>query len=189
MTALSEIFKKGSISIPSALDDWESLVAKWCSQYRHKNGGAKLTEITIDQAVFIFDLIDERVVLAYSISTRQLCKRDSSRIRGFPNVNASTQSEIREKKFDADKGHFLGHASGGELDINLFPQRRELNRGWSEEGKRYRKMERFVAKNTGTFFYHRAIYDDKTWVPSYLEYGVLKNNEIWWTDTFINAGE
>jgi hypothetical protein len=50
-------------------------------------------------------------------------------------------------------------------------------------------MEGYVSENTGVFFYHRAMYADKTWVPSYLEYGVLKNDEKWWIDTFFNAGE
>ena len=187
--ALSSIFDKVSASIPAALEDWNGQVNIWCADYSNKSAGARLTEITIDQGVFIFDLAVERVVLAYSISTKQLCKRDSSRIRGFPKVKFLTQSSHRENIFVSDKGHFLGHACGGELDINLFPQRRELNRGWSEEGKRFRKMEKYVADNTGTFFYHRAIYNDQTWVPSYLEYGVLRDHETWWIDKFKNGGE
>ena len=45
---------------------------------------------------------------------------------------------------DYDKGHFVCHSAGGGGDWNLFPQL-PLNRGWSEEGRLYRKMEAFVA--------------------------------------------
>lgn len=84
------------------------------------------------------------------------------------------------------RSQLLGHASGGILDIDLFPHRRELNRGWSAEGKRFRRMERYVADHPGTFFYHRPLYDDQTWVPELLEYGILVDDTEWWVDTFRN---
>ena len=80
----------------------------------------------------------------------------------------------------------MGHASGGQLDINLFPHRRELNRGWSAEGKVFRALEKYVADNPGTFFYHRPIYDDDSWIPATLEYGVLKENKVWCVEAFAN---
>ena len=66
-----------------------------------------------------------------------------------------------------------------------FPQRRELNRGWSDEGKRFRAMERYVAGHPGAFFYHRPLYDE-TWIPDRLEYGVLVDDREWWVDSFTN---
>ena len=60
-----------------------------------------------------------------------------SRMRGFPDVSASVRRALGTRAFFADKGHFLGHASGGVLDINLFPQRRELNRGWIPQSLEY----------------------------------------------------
>jgi len=107
-------------------------------------------------------------------------------MRGFPDVSLSVRSALGERAFLADRGHFLGHASGGQLDVNLFPQSRTLNRGWSEQGKIYRRMERFVAANLGTFFYHRPVYDDSTWIPRALEYGVLRADRDWWTAEFDN---
>jgi hypothetical protein len=47
-------------------------------------------------------------------------------------------------------------------------------------------MERFVASHLGTFFFHRPLYDDGTWVPAELEYGVLLDDERWWRDLFHN---
>ena len=187
MTGLNELYQRADKPIPSELKCWEEQVAQWYTEYQTYTFDAHLLEMNLELAVFVFDATRERVVLAYAISTEQLNKRDVSRIIGFPNVNASTQKDGQDKgAFFSDKGHFLGHASGGELDINLFPHRRELNRGWSAEGKRFRAMGRFVAENSGSFFYHRPVYDDDTWVPSSLEYGVLKNDTFWWKDHFIN---
>jgi hypothetical protein len=73
----------------------------------------------------------------------------------------------------SDRGHFLGHASGGDLDINLFPHARALNRGWPSEGKEFRRLERLAAEQEGAFFFHRPLYRDASWIPSALEYGVL----------------
>jgi hypothetical protein len=156
------------------------------SHYYQQADEAQVYEVILPPAVFLFDCIADRVMLAYGLSTAPLMKRDASRIRGFPNVNASVKNALGERAFVADKGHLLGHASGGQLDINLFPQRRELNRGWSTEGKLFRQMETYVADNLGTFFYHRPIYDDNSWIPAQLEYGVLRTDGTWWVEQFAN---
>ena len=44
-----------------------------------------------------------------------------------------------------DRGHFIAHSIGGGLDINVFSQARALNRGASEQGKRYREAENTAA--------------------------------------------
>lgn len=186
MSALIKLFQYAVRAVPATLADWEDRVTVWCDEYVDKFDGAELSEVNLDYAVFVFDHKWERVTLAYALSVEQLMKRDASRMRGFPDPNVSAQNVLGEKAFQADKGHFLGHASGGELDINLFPQRRELNRGWSAEGKQFRQMERYVAEHPGTFFYHRPIYDDETWVPHLLEYGVLEDGVHWRIATFAN---
>ncbi len=187
MSALLRLFRHANCDIPSALADWEERVTAWDEKYYGQFPLAQLSEIHIDFAVFEFDESTERVTLAYALSAEQLMKRDSARMRGFPNVNVSVNKAMGSKSFLADKGHFLGHASGGILDINLFPQRRELNRGWSDEGKRFRAMERYVAEHRGTFFYHRPLYDSENWIPCRLEYGVLLEDTKWWVDEFQNT--
>jgi len=47
-------------------------------------------------------------------------------------------------------------------------------------------MERYVAENTGTFFYSLPIYDDDSWVPAKLEFAILKPDNTWWIDRFSN---
>lgn len=186
MPTLSKLFDQYSRPIPPRLHDWEKQSEIWCNEYRASFQQAEILEINLDLGVFLFDYSTERVILAYALSTTPLEKRDTSRMQGFPNPNISVAKIMRQDTFFADKGHFLSHASGGKLDINIFPQRRELNRGWSEEGKQFRKMERYVAKHTGTFFYHRPIYNDETWIPDDLEYGVLRDDNKWWVEKFSN---
>lgn len=172
--------------MPDALTGWEGKVEQWCGEYASVFPEAEFSEIHLDFSVFLFDHAFERVLLAYAVSVEQLMQRDSTRMRGFPDVNVGVEGLQCCEDLVADKGHFLGHASGGVLDINLFPHRRELNRGWSREGKRFRGMEKYVAEHLGTFFYHRPIYDDETWIPTKLEYGVLREDREWWIGTFQN---
>jgi len=183
---LQELFAQADATVPPALGGWDESVALWLEEYWTVWPDALVDEILIETAVFLFDQINDRVVLAYGISTPQLTARDASRIRGFPNVNRAVQAELGTQAFLVDKGHYLGHASGGRLDINLFPHRRELNRGWSSEGKAFFAMERHAANAPGTFFYHRPLYDDASWIPGRLEYGVLVDGTDWWVSTFRN---
>lgn len=184
--SLEAIYRSIGRTISSLLADWDDKVSEFVGDYVAYTPEAEVTEIVLAPAVFLFDLTCERVVLAYGLSAPKLMKRDVARMRGFPDVNVSVRATLGDEAFIADRGHFLGHASGGELDVNLFPHRRGLNRGWSAEGKRFREMEAFVASHQGTFFYHRPIYDDETWIPAELEYGVQRNDSEWWVETFQN---
>lgn len=186
MSVLGHLFGRLDRDVPVVLQDWERRVEAWCDEYATASPDAQVSEINLDFAVFLFDHRAERVVLAYAISVAQLHPRDAARMRGFPDVNITVERSLGDQGFPADRGHFLGHASGGALDINLFPQQRDLNRGWSVEGKRFRAMERYVAQNPGSFFYHRPVYDDDTWVPAVLEYGILQQDGEWWIERFHN---
>jgi len=70
--------------------------------------------------------------------------------------------------------------------VNLFPQRLELNRGRSPEGKKYRSMERYAAAHPGTFVFSRFWYTDPSWVPVSLEYGLLRPDGTFWVERFTN---
>ena len=62
-----------------------------------------------------------------------------------------------------DRGHFMSHRQAGGLDINLFPQRADINQGHSALGKQYRAMERDAVTHRNTFVFSRPLYDDKSW--------------------------
>jgi len=183
---LEQLFRSAGRLIPAPLGDWEERVGAWCDEYRDQFGPSDILEVNLKMAVYVYDCSCERVLLAYGLSCPQLEARDKNRMRGFPAVKVGVKAVMGEVAFDADRGHFLGHAAGGELDINLFPQRRELNQGWSDEGKLFRQMEEHASKHFGTFLYHRAMYNDDTWIPDRLEYGLLVDDQNWWTESFRN---
>lgn len=62
--------------------------------------------------------------------------------------------------------------------------RREVDRGWSERGKVYRRMERYCAEHSGAFCFSRSIYRDRTWVPFELECRVLRSAWDLWVERF-----
>jgi hypothetical protein len=86
-----------------------------------------------------------------------------------------------------DKGHFIGHSLGGTLHLNLFPQATQINRGWSEEGKLYRRMERYCEKHPGTYCFSRPIYAGFSAHPKIIEFGVLKTDGKLWLAEFSNC--
>jgi hypothetical protein len=183
---LTGIYASAGLLVPAVLETFESDVDVWCDEYVREHQTASLLEINLVSAVYWFDRTGERVVIAYGISTKPEKPRDLSRMRRFPDVSVGVNRVMGDLAIPVDRGHLISHAAGGELDINLFPQRRELNRGWSEEGKLYREMERLAAHHPGTFHFHRARYDDDTWIPSALQYGVLREDETWWIEEFEN---
>jgi hypothetical protein len=108
MPLLARAYAEAGMSIPDALVDWEDRVAEWYDEYSAIAAGAIISEIKLGTAVFAFDHTSERVVLVYAVSVRQLTDRDATRIRGFPDVNASVRAALGAGAFTVDKGHFLG---------------------------------------------------------------------------------
>jgi len=83
-------------------------------------------------------------------------------------------------------GHFMARSIGGGVDVNLFSQNRLLNRGWSSQGKIYRRMEKYCREQEGTFCFSRPIYGDGSNVPCWLEFGVVKGDGTLWVEIFDN---
>lgn len=167
----------------------QPLEDKWLSTYRKMCSHVPSVMQFPDQGfTFLYDVasvnsndVDDRLVVAYGRSTSNEHNRDNSRIAGFLGGGLNITGK---GKFD--KGHALAHAMGGGLDANLFPQKPELNRGRSEAGRIYRRMERYAANHQGVFVFSRLIYSDNSWVPSSLEYGVLMEDGKFWVECFDN---
>jgi len=180
----------------------ESFPSIWVETY--KSDSNRLTDICIithGTYEFIYDdtdsLIDRgivpedsknaaRIVAVFGKSSPQKKKRDDYRLRGW----VGPTEKIFGKKWD--KGHFIAHSIGGAVDqmeLNVFKQKRELNRGWSDEGKLYRKMEEYCFKNPGTFCFSRPIYTNQSDKPSFLEFGLLKHDKELWIELFNNQIE
>ena len=158
----------------------------WLLRYRRMcDGPTNVHAITAGALEYLFDYCTElaveredRVVVAFGSSVASSGPRNASRIRGWPG------SDDR-----GDRGHFIAHAAGGALDINLFHQDAALNRGWSPQGKRYREMEQYCAEHPGVFCFSRPIYTDTTARPVEIEFGVLKEDGTLWVEVFANACE
>jgi hypothetical protein len=154
------------------------LPARWTRSYEEMvTRPTRLLEVQLDDNAYLFDLAssaggpvtkrmpDDRVVVAWGTSRAADEGRDDNRLKGMP-----TRPGMQ-------RGHVVSHAQGGGLDINILPQRPDVNqiRRWSPHGYRWRAMEQYCADHPGTFFFVRPLYGDDSWVPQGMEYGVLKS--------------
>jgi len=114
------------------------------------------------------EMLESRVVAVFGISNTSVNHSNRKMMRKWIGSTAEVFSPYGD---NYDKGHFIAHGFGGPIDINLFPQRRDINRGWGDEGKPYRQMEKFIAANLGTFVFSRPLYTDLSFCPTELEYG------------------
>ena len=85
-----------------------------------------------------------------------------------------------------DRGHLIPHMSGGEFGPNIFRQDRRLNQGLSEQGKRYRALERAAAGAPAALFFGHLLYADHTAYPRYIEIAVLLPGEALQVEQFDN---
>ena len=177
-----------------------ALPVQWLDEYAAKTAGpVNVVSIVVRQYEFLFDLPQERVVAVCGLSWKDKSPRDTQymaeflgavtserRVRalvsGLTAQHATRRLESIAKSWkdrffeelgtDYDRGHFISLRQGGVYDINLFPQRADVNRGRGE-WRVYRNMETECVNRPGTFCFSRPIYSDLTWVPSELEYGVV----------------
>jgi hypothetical protein len=157
---------------PEALG--EHLAAAWAAAYRSRIPRSMLLEFDSDGARFLFDLASDvaalqadRTVAAWGRSRPAPRPRDVAYQRGYPSPRGRATRPL-------DKGHMVAHAAGGTFGPNMFPQDRDLNRGWSAEGRRYRALEREIATTPGTFFFCCLLYADDTDFPAAIDLGVLR---------------
>lgn len=132
--------------------------------YREAFGDAELLELDFGGTVFLFDDFaaedgrEQRTVAAWRIVPKHASARDRSRQAGFP-LHASLIAAGFER------GHLIARASGGPLDINLYPQAWQVNQGRSEDGKEFRRLETLAARNPGCLQFSRLIWSGDDSVP------------------------
>jgi hypothetical protein len=152
----------------------EQLSAAWTAAYRSQIPQSALLEFDSDGARFLFDFASsvgaaqaDRTIAAWGRSRRAPRPRDQAYQRGYPSPRGRAVRPL-------DKGHMVAHAAGGTFGPNMFPQDRDLNRGWSTEGRRYRALEREIANTPGTFFFCCLRYGDDTDFPAAIVLGVFR---------------
>ncbi len=75
-------------------------------------------------------------------------------------------------------GHLIPHLSGGEFGPNIFRQDRSLNRGWSDEGRQFRGLEREAAATPDAFYFGHLLYQEDTAYPMAIETGILRDGTL-----------
>jgi hypothetical protein len=128
---------------------------------------------------------DCRIVAVHGIATPIGRKRDATRIRYHMNSLVREFGSHRNE-LPFDKGHFIAHCIGGQIDNGTFAQRRDINRSWRELGRLYRRMENYALAHPGVFVFSRPIYGDGSTCPFFIEYGILRTDGTWWVDVFPN---
>jgi hypothetical protein len=147
-------------------------------RYEHQFPDCSLLQFVQSGATYLFDLAsavgadqEDRTVVAWTMTPATVAKRDVSYQRGFPMPPNPDGGLV-------DRGHLIPHLSGGEFGPNIFRQRRDLNRGWSSQGKRFRALEREAATTPGTFYFGHLLYEDGTAYPTEIEAGLLRGRTL-----------
>jgi hypothetical protein len=125
--------------------------------------------------------VEDRTVVAYGYSSSS--NKDRKRNDFF--MKGDNQRKWADK--NTDRGHFIGHTIGGDILINIFPQRRDINQGHSEKGKLFVSMEKYLRQNHGIFCFSRPIYFDFSNRPYLLEYGYITKNFKLCVEIFENV--
>jgi hypothetical protein len=161
---------------PAALGT--ALLDAVAERYEHQFPDCSLLQFVQSGATYLFDLAsavgaeqEDRTLAAWTITPATVGKRDVSYQRGFPLPPDPDGTLV-------DRGHLIPHLSGGEFGPNLFRQRRDLNRGWSSQGKRFRALEREAATTSGTFYFGHLLYEDGTAYPTEIETGLLRGDTL-----------
>jgi hypothetical protein len=146
--------------------------------YEHQFPDCSLLQFAQSGAIYLFDLAsamgaeqEDRTLAAWTITPAKVGKRDFSYQRGFPLPPDPDGTLV-------DRGHLIPHLSGGEFGPNIFRQRRDMNRGWSSQGKRFRALEREAATTPGTFYFGQLLYEDGTAYPTEIETGLLRGETL-----------
>lgn len=147
-------------------------------RYEHQFSDCSLLQFVQSGATYLFDLAsavgadqEDRTVAAWTVTPATVAKRDFSYQRGFP-LPPNPDGTL------VDRGHLIPHLSGGEFGPNIFRQQRDLNRGWSSQGKRFRALEREAATTPGTFYFGHLLYEDGTAYPTEIETGLLRGETL-----------
>jgi hypothetical protein len=127
--------------------------------------------------------IEDRVVFVVGSSAPQAAenaRQTSAWLRGLIGPT--------ERRFGPqyDKGHFIARRNGGGSQLNIFPQRRDVNRPWSAAGKLFRDMETYCHQHPRTFCFSRPIYLRESLRPDAYDFGLLKEDGELWIAQFDN---
>lgn len=162
----------------AAADVGATLFGAVAERYEDQFPDCSLVQFEQSGAAYLFDLAsavgaeqEDRTVAAWIMTPPTVGKRDVSYQRGFPLPPDPDGTSV-------DRGHLIPHLAGGEFGPNIFRQHRALNRGWSDQGKRFRTLEREAAATPGTFYFGHLLYEDDTAYPTEIEIGLRRGQTL-----------
>ena len=127
-------------SAPGAWKDAaDHLISAILSDYRTApKTKPEIVETSSSNFSYLFDVGAQRLIAAYGVSKgKHTGKRDSTRMRGSPLGGPKGYH----------RGHAIPHTLGGPLDINLVPQKGEVNIG------KFRLLEIQAVDTPGAFYF------------------------------------
>jgi hypothetical protein len=179
----------------------EELPYEWAGAYKESSQHqTNILRIRIGGFEYLFDYaseaeesqgieentaVESRLVAVHGRSQTEKRKRKDSIMHRQPLGPIEFIEPLRRTRYD--RGHFIAHSLGGDLNINIFPQPTDINRGWSDSGKLFRSMERYCQNNAGTYCFSRPLYKAESWHPYVVEFGVLKADGTLWVNPFPNC--
>ena len=120
-----------------------------------------------------------RVLATWGISKPNTGRGDRRTLRRFP------LPPMIHRRFD--RGHLIAMSLGAGDYVNLVPQDPALNRGWSNPGRRWRALERYLARHPGTFIFVAVWYSDLTDVPERFDYAIVTTTWELRIESFSNG--
>jgi hypothetical protein len=160
-----------------ASDVGSRIFSALANRYEHEYVDCAILQFEQSGASYLFDFAsdsgathEDRTIAAWTVTPAAIGKRDVAYQRGFP--LSYSAGALR------DRGHLIPYLCGGEVGgPNIFPQGRALNRGWSEQGRRFRALER-EASTPGTFYFGHLLYEDDTAYPTEIEIGLIRGETL-----------
>jgi len=123
--------------------------------------------------------VEDRIIVAYGRSTETATENGCNK-----HLLGAAGKQFGEKP---ERSYLPGGVLGGSFDISLYPQYRDLDRERSSDCREYRAMKKYCCEHVGTFCFTRLIYTSRSWRPTAIEHGLLKDDGTFWVRTFKNA--
>jgi hypothetical protein len=157
----------GWAALASSADADAALAERAWQEYMDRWPDGQLVSFSFDGALFWYDTLDDttgresRTVACWTRIPTAVRARDVTRQRGYPLADTLAQRGF-------ERGHLIARASGGGLDVNLFPQAWQVNRGRGVEGRQFRRLERLAAASPGALQMTRLLWTDNSNVSSHV---------------------
>jgi len=125
--------------------------------------------------------VEDRILVAYGRSNGA---NVTGRRRSHHSLLGEAAAQFGEER---SKPYLPGAVLGGDFDISLYPQQRDLDNERSPDGRAYRAMVKYCTDHPETFCFSRPLYMSRSWCPAAVEHGLLQRDGTFWIRRFRNA--